>query len=267
MKQCLPCKVIQNTLINKEMFRLEFSWPGSILRAGQFVMVKPQRSAVFLPRPISVEFWKDNVIGLLIQHKGRGTEELAGLQSGEEAELIGPLGNAWADFLPAVSGSKARGIKQIALIGGGVGIAPLVALSCELPKGSFDFYAGFRTAFCSQEEKELLLGQSLAGASQLVISAEEITDTSSDINENIRHGRIPDFLDPDDYAAVCACGPEAMLRIVAEKCDAAEVPCYVSLERHMACGVGACLGCTVATTEGNRRCCADGPVFPASEVF
>ena len=267
MKQCLPCKVIQNTPINKEMFRLEFSWPGSVVRAGQFVMVKPQRSAVFLPRPLSVAFWKDDVIGLLIQRKGQGTEELANLQSGEDAELIGPLGNAWADFLPAVSGSKARGLKPIALVGGGVGIAPLLALSCELPKGSFDFYAGFRTAFCSQEEKELLLGQSLAGVSQFIISAEEITDNGSGFNAGVQHGRIPSFLDPEDYAAVCACGPEAMLRAVAEKCTAADIPCYVSLERRMACGVGACLGCTVATAEGNRRCCADGPVFPAGVVL
>ena len=267
MKQCLPSKVVQNTPVNEEIFHLELTWRGSILRAGQFFMVKPKRSDVFLPRPISVAFYKDDSICFLIQRKGRGTEELAGLQPGEETELIGPLGNTWADFLPAVSGSKTRGLKPVALIGGGVGIAPLLALSCELPKGSFDFYAGFRTGFRNQEEKNLLLGPSLSGLKQLIITAEEITDVSSGFNVNIRFGRIPDFLNPSDYSAISACGPEPMLRVVAEKCAAAEVPCYVSLERHMACGVGACLGCTVATTEGNRRCCTDGPIFPAEEVF
>ena len=267
MKQCFSCELIYNVSINNEIARLDFEWPGSMTKAGQFFMVKLKRSGVFLPRPISFIFWKDDSIGFLIQCKGRGTEELANLQIGEKAELIGPLGNAWADFLPAVSGSKTRGLKPVALIGGGVGIAPLLALSCELPKGSFDFYAGFRTGFRSQEEKNLLLGPSLSGLKQLIITAEEITDVSSDFNENIRLGRIPDFLNPSDYSAISACGPEPMLRVVAEKCAAAEVPCYVSLERHMACGVGACLGCTVATTEGNRRCCTDGPIFPAEEVF
>jgi NAD(P)H-flavin reductase len=81
-----------------------------------------------------------------------------------------------------------------------------------------------------------------------------------------KKGRIPDFLDPAEYAAVCACGPSAMLKAVAARSAAANVPCFVSIERRMACGVGACLGCTVKTKNGNRRCCADGPVFPAGEI-
>jgi NAD(P)H-flavin reductase len=265
MKQFLSCRLIQNARINDGFFRLDFSWPGSVPRAGQFFMIKPKRSAVFLPRPYSVSLWKENLVGFLIQIKAQGTKELASMQNGEEAELTGPLGNAWIDFLPAVSGSKIRGLKPIALIGGGAGIAPLQALCAELPKGSFDFYAGFKKSFCSIEEKIMLLGQALANPPQLIISAEEIDGDG--VNSDIHSGRIPDFLDPANYAAVCACGPQAMLRAVAEKCAAAETPCYVSLERHMACGVGACLGCTVSTVNGNRRCCADGPVFSAGEVF
>ena len=277
MKQCLCSSLIQNTPVNGEVFRLELSWRGSVIRAGQFVMVKPKRSGVFLPRPLSVAFWQDNSVGFLVQRKGRGTEELASLHPGEEVELTGPLGNAWTDFLPAVSARKDRGLKPIALIGGGVGIAPLLALGSELPKGSYDFYAGFRNGFCSNEEKNLLLepvfpgialsGAVLSGPGQLIIAAEETAEECSGFNAGVRTGRIPDFLDTANYAAVCACGPEAMLRTVAEKCAAAGVPCYVSLERRMACGAGACLGCTVTTAKGNRRCCADGPVFPGTEVF
>ena len=85
-------------------------------------------------------------------------------------------------------------------------------------------------------------------------------------------GRIPDFFEPEQYAAVCACGPQAMLKAVAVKCKNAGVPCFVSLEQRMACGVGACLGCTVKTINGNKglqnqRCCADGPIFNADEVI
>ncbi|MDR3248072.1 MAG: dihydroorotate dehydrogenase, partial [Treponema sp.] len=75
------------------------------------------------------------------------------------------------------------------------------------------------------------------------------------------------FVDYQDYAAVFACGPTPMLKAVAEKSKAAGVPCFISMEARMACGAGACLGCTIATTGGNRRCCADGPIFPAEEVL
>jgi NAD(P)H-flavin reductase len=289
MKQCFSCELIYNTPINNEIVRLDFEWPGSMPKAGQFFMVKPKQSSVFLGRPVSVALWEIaatneefirkrvrskkspyqrhlmakfmnvNTVRFLIAKRGKGTGELAALHTDEEAELIGPLGNAWTDFLPALSGSKARGLKPIALIGGGIGIAPLLALSCELPENSFDFYAGFKTGFRSQEEQNMLLVPALLGSQQFVIATEN--------GKSGKKGRIPDFLNPSDYSAVCACGPEPMLRVVAEKCAAAEVPCYVSLERHMACGVGACLGCTVATTEGNRRCCTDGPIFPAEEVY
>ena len=248
--------VLSVTDLTSDIFRLDCTWTGDSPRAGQFFMVKPGLTTVFLPRPISAAFWDKKKLGFLILRQGRGTEELAALHPGETLEISGPLGNAWADFLPAQTGAA----KPMALVGGGVGIAPLLALAAELPEKSFDFFAGFRTGFKNSDERAGLLGSVESSAKNIIIAAEE------DAGPGIRRGRIPDFLDPAEYAAVFACGPEAMLRAAAEKC-AAGVPCYVSLERRMACGVGACLGCTVATSGGNRRCCADGPVFPASEIF
>jgi NAD(P)H-flavin reductase len=254
----MMCKIINNNFINNEIFRLDFVWqPAQVKlsapKAGQFFMIKPKRSAVFLGRPISVAKWEPDTVTFLIALRGQGTRELAAMRTGEEAELIGPLGNAWADFLPpAKEGSK------IALIGGGIGLAPLNALLCETSVHHFDLYAGFRTGFKSDEEKNALLGAANQ-ANKTVIATEDGTDGHK--------GRIPDFLEPGQYAAVCACGPEPMLKAVAEKCKAAGVPCFVSLEKRMACGVGACLGCTVKTVSGTRRCCADGPIFTAGEVF
>jgi NAD(P)H-flavin reductase len=254
-------ELIRRIPINSEIFRLVFAWPGenrsprdTVPKAGQFFMIKPQRSAVFLARPISVAQWQDNTLTFLIALCGKGTQELALMQSGEKAELIGPLGNAWADFLPSVKNS---GNKPIALVGGGIGLAPLNALPGEESDYVFDLYAGFRTGFRNAEEKTALLGA--AGAANIIIATE-------DGREGLK-GRIPDFLEPEKYAAVCACGPQPMLKAVAEKCKIAGVPCFISLERRMACGVGACLGCTVKTVNGNRRCCADGPVFKAEEVI
>jgi len=277
------CKIINNNFINNEIFRLDFVWQAGTPKAGQFFMIKPKRSAVFLGRPISVARWEPaaidrnfihkkargkktpyqrhltgkyleaDTVTFLIARRGQGTQELAAMHSGEEAELIGPLGNAWADFLPpANDGGK------IALIGGGIGIAPLNALLCETSAYHFDLYAGFRTGFKSDEEKNALLGAAHQ-AKKIVIATEDGADGHK--------GRIPDFFEPGQYAAVCACGPEPMLKAVAAKCKAAAVPCFVSLEKRMACGVGACLGCTVKTVSGNRRCCADGPIFTADEVI
>jgi NAD(P)H-flavin reductase len=199
-----------------------------------------------------VALWEPpDTVKLLVARRGPGTAELAGMQAGEEAELTGPLGNAWADLLPA-------GTKPAALVGGGIGIAPLEALIAEQPEGNFDFYAGFKTGFAGPDEKRGLLGPA-AGARNLIIAIENGAGGMA--------GRIPDFLDPAKYRAVCACGPEPMLRAVAAKCETAGTPCFISLERRMACGVGACLGCAVTTRSGNRRCCADGPVFNAREVI
>jgi len=261
------CELLYNTFITKEIFKLDFVWPGSAPRAGQFFMVKPKRTSVFLGRPVSFANWqpqakdreyirKFNTISLLILRKGRGTTELASMKNGEEAEIIGPLGNAWSDFLPPEKNPKD---KPIALVGGGIGIAPLNALLCETPDYGYVFHAGFKKSLKNYDEKDMLLGPAVLSADKMIIASE---DGKSD-----NKGFITDFFEAEKYSAVCACGPEAMLRIIAEKCAAAGVPCYVSLERHMACGVGACLGCAVETTKGMRRCCADGPIFPASEVF
>jgi NAD(P)H-flavin reductase len=222
-------------------------------------MIKPQRSAVFLFRPISVAMWESSTVRFLIALRGKGTQELAAMRSGEEAELIGPLGNSWSDFLPPV---KNDDNKPIALVGGGIGLAPLNALLCEFseaPGYSFDLYAGFRTGFRNNEEKIMLLGAAYLEANNIILATEDGKDGLK--------GRITDFLEPEKYAAVCACGPEPMLKTVAAKCKAAEVPCFVSMEKRMACGVGACLGCTIKTVSGNRRCCADGPIFKADEVI
>jgi NAD(P)H-flavin reductase len=192
----------------------------------------------------------------MIALRGRGTAELAGLRPGDMVELTGPLGNAWADFLPGEEGGG-----KIALCGGGIGIAPLIALAMERGGNGVDFYAGFKTLSSKPEDREYadFFGHTFFKALKIVLATEDGGRGNA--------GRIPDFLDPRTYRAVCACGPEPMLKAVWAKCQAAAVPCFISMERRMACGAGACLGCTVKTTRGNKRCCADGPVFPAEEIL
>jgi len=249
----LVCELTSNSPVNGEVFIMHFTWNGHPPKAGQFFMVKPLQSGVFLPRPISVcEFNpSQNSIKFLIARKGKGTEELAQMQNGEKAELTGPLGNKWEDFLPES--------KNVVLVGGGVGIAPLIALTSEKPECDFHFYAGFRHGFRDKDEENAMLGFA-SNAKKLIVTAED--------GKNALNGRIVDFLfEPQNYDAIFACGPMPMLKTIVDKCKARKVACFVSLEKLMACGVGACLGCTVRTKKGNRRCCADGPIFNAGELY
>jgi NAD(P)H-flavin reductase len=181
----------------------------------------------------------------LVVRRGQGSRDLVDMRPGEEAELIGPLGNSWP--VADIPLDKSSGC--VALVSGGIGIAPLLAVIPELGKKHFDFYAGFKTASFGLEHIK---------PRTLIISTENGS-------EGLK-GRIPDFFIPTGYCRVFACGPQPMLKTVGDACIAAEVPCFVSTEQRMACGVGVCLGCNVKTTGGNRRCCTDGPVFNAEEL-
>ncbi len=222
-------------------------------QAGQFYLLRSVGSAQLLARPISIAGIQEkdgNILDLsfMIARRGRGTEELGRLSAGDNLEILGPLGSSWLgvaeDILEKTSG------KPLALIGGGIGIAPLLELAQELPAKNYDFFAGFRS--CS-------FGLPSSGPRHLIIASEDGSEGEK--------GRIPDFLDAGDYGLIFACGPEPMLRAVVERAEKTGTPCIVSLERRMACGVGACLGCSVETVHGRKRCCVEGPVFKAEEII
>ena len=247
------CECIGRSVLNEEVISLDFAWEGPAPKAGQFFLLRPQRTSVFLGRPLSAAGWnlrrsksrpvEPGILEFILAIRGKGTKELADLRPGEKAFLTGPLGRGWLE----VSGAQRPG--KTALVSGGVGIAPLAFFAQE-QGGLVDFYAGFRSKpFCLENIK----------AQRIIIASEDGCAGHK--------GRIPDFFVPDNYDAVFTCGPESMLRTIAKKCRAKGVKCYVSLERHMACGTGACLGCTVETGSGNRRCCSDGPVFDAEDIF
>ena len=247
------CELTNNFHINEDIFILQFLWEYDSPKAGQFFMIKPQRSSTFLPRPISIfEFNKENnLLKFLISKRGKGTHELSLLQPGEMVRLIGPIGNSWTEFLPE-SG-------KAALIGGSTGTAPLSALIFEKPEYDFHFYAGFKKGFNDKLKEDTFLGAAV-NAKKLIIAAED--------GRSAHYGRIVDLLvEPEKYNIVFACGPSAMLKIVKEKCEHKNVSCFLSMENIMACGAGACLGCTIKTVNGNRCCCKDGPIFPAKEII
>ncbi|MCL2765723.1 MAG: dihydroorotate dehydrogenase electron transfer subunit [Treponema sp.] len=254
---CKQCELVYNYSVNDEYFILGFVWENPIPKAGQFFMLKPLRTSVFLPRPIGIFEYipEKKIVKFLISRRGRGTIELSLLNIGEKVQLTGPLGNCWADFLPENGLEKGKA----ALVGGSAGVAPLAALVAERSDYNFHFYAGFRQGFREKEEEDAILGAGIK-AKKVIITAED--------GRNALIGLITDFIiDLESFDFVFGCGPMPMLHALMKKCEIKNIPCFLSLESRMACGVGACYGCSVHTTGGNRRCCKEGPIFPSKEVI
>jgi NAD(P)H-flavin reductase len=159
------------------------------------------------------------------------------------------LGNFWPlDDIPA-DYYKGKTSGPVALVSGGTGLAPLLSIIPELGKKKYDLYAGFRSGSFGLEN----------------IKPNALILATDDGSMGVK-GRIPDFFNPKGYCKVFACGPEPMIEAISDICIKCGVPCFISIEKHMACGVGACQGCTVKTTRGTRRCCTDGPIFNAEEI-
>ena len=226
-------------------------------RPGQFVHVRVTgANDPLLRRPFSIML-RDagkGTIQLLMRTVGRGTEILANAAAGAVFDLIGPLGNGFP-----VPDDKC----SLLLIAGGVGVAPLVFLADALqlaPRGHY-----VRGLLGAANEDALACWQEFAGRCEEFEAATE--DGSAGV-EGLVTDLIPAQLERGGVDAVYTCGPRAMMAKVAQICAEASVPCWVSLEQFMGCGVGACLGCVVPMRgePRYRRVCKDGPVFEAGEI-
>jgi len=232
--------------------------------AGQFCMLRAwgRDEAPLLSRPISVheaypirgdEPICENgqplqLVTFLFEVKGRGTGCLAQLEAGDTLQITGPAGNGF-DFSGLAKGTK------VALVGGGIGTAPLYQAARELAAMDIraDVYYGFR-----DEPYEMEPYRHTAG----------VVRVATDSGRVGFHGFVTQMLKPEEYDLVVCCGPEVMMRRVAAMCAQQNTRCLVSLEKKMACGIGACLGCTCKTKSGEgKSVCKHGPVFDAKEVF
>ncbi|MCD8338474.1 MAG: dihydroorotate dehydrogenase electron transfer subunit [Lachnospiraceae bacterium] len=257
---------------------------------GQFVSVYSNDSGRMLPRPISIcEADRDNGrIRLVYRVAGKGTAEFAGCQAMDTLDLLGPLGNGFPlERCPAG--------RSAFLIGGGIGIPPMVELSKRL-EGRVQVIAGYRD--------ELFLTDELAANGELYLSVEKddlfknlsvgadaetdrflIEGTVPEQQEDagirsvwhgVTHGNVLDCIRENQLQAdvIYACGPTPMLRAIKAYAQEKGIECYLSLEQRMACGIGACLACVCESAEvdahsqvKNKRICKEGPVFAADEVI
>ena len=251
-KRIEDLKVIENKRLNKDFFIIELEDNTKIpdLKPGQFIQVRVDGSPeTFLRRPISVHDvdYIKNTLKILIQIAGKGTETLSKIESGDTLNIIYPLGNSFS--VPA-NGNK------ILLVGGGCGIAPLLFLGRSLKSNGFvpDILLGFRNKDRIIEFEEYLQ-----------IGNVFITTEDGSMGEK-GYVTTHSIFATHEYNKIYCCGPDRMMKAIADYCKKKEIVCEVSLENLMACGIGACLCCVVDTVRGNLCTCIDGPVFNVNDL-
>ena len=232
-------------------------WIGTDLAKGavpgQFICLYTKDKSALLPRPISIcEVDKEkDMLRIVYRVAGKGTAEFSAYQAGETVEVLGTLGNGFPY-------EKAAG-KKVFLMGGGIGIPPMLELAKEMD-ATKQIVVGYR-------DEKTFLKEDLEKYGEVYIATEDGSVGTK--------GNVMDAIRENDLQAdmIFACGPMPMLRAIKRYAEEAGIPAYISLEEHMACGVGACLGCVVKTKEvdhhsheHNARICTDGPVFEAGEV-
>ena len=246
-KYILDLNVVSVTQIHARyvLIRLTDDNPLPEMLPGQFVEVRIDGSpSTFLRRPISINYVDRslNELWLLVATVGEGTKALARLQAGDLLNCMLPLGNG---FTPAKPGEK------VLLIGGGVGVAPLLYMGAEMQKSGIEptFLLGARTA------QDLLMLDEFKRYGRVYVTTEDGSAGEQGFVTN--HS----ILNQESFDRISTCGPTPMMKAVARLAKEKGISCEVSLENLMACGLGACLCCVEKTTEGNVCVCKDGPVF------
>lgn len=252
-KVAINCAVLAHRIITDDVSEVIVFAPEIAQKAlpGQFVHVKITDGEPLLRRPISIS----NVdaaagtLSLIYRIVGKGTAVLAKLKQGDLVNCLGPLGHGFD-----------LNCERPLLVGGGMGIAPLIFLAQRLK-------SKYTTVLLGGRNKAEMFWTPLYKdyAKEIFIT----TDDGSMGEKGFTVDLLPKLLKENEYDRIFVCGPQIMMEMVAKIAMAANVPCQVSLEKHMACGIGACLSCTCeAKDDGKRKkVCTDGPVFWAREVL
>lgn len=222
--------IIENKPVATGIYKMRLAYEGTV-GVGQFFMLRAWDKDPLLSRPISVHNYEDGELTFLYQVVGKGTQILSKIEVGDDVTLQGPYGNGFPDV-----------DTDLVVVGGGIGIAPLYytcrAFKAAHPDKNLRVYLGFRDeAYCVDSFED--------------VADEVIVDIGGIITNRVE-------TKPDE--TFFTCGPEIMMKSLCSVVPEGN-PVYVSLEAHMACGIGACLGCTCKTSEGNKKVCKDGPVF------
>jgi len=250
-------RLLKNERISREYYLLTLENSLGQFEPGQFVMLSAtQGFDPYLKRPISVMADDKNGLQLLVKTAGRGTKILGDQLPGITLDVTGPLGNRF----PRPQSDD----QSVTLVGGGVGIPPLLFLAERLRadgfKGTINAAIGARSA------EGLLMLDRFEAVCDTILTATEDGSAGT-------HGFVTEPLKPlietlnPETAMVYSCGPTPMMKAVSALTAPGGIPLFVSLEEFMACGTGACMGCAVEIRDqGYLRVCYDGPVFCAWDV-
>lgn len=242
--------VLETTRIsdNTAIIKLELPSVSAEAAPGQFIHIKCGEG-LLLRRPISICDTRDGLLTIVAEARGDGTKWLINRQPGDKLDILGPLGNGFQ-----LSG------KHIILVGGGIGVPPMLFAARKAP-GRVTAILGFRNC-----ENVLLEDAFKKTCNNVIIT----TDDGSYGMRGTVTAPLEKLLLTGDFDAVLTCGPKPMLKAVASLAKQHGVPCQVSLEERMGCGIGACLVCACKTQKDGKEhmahVCKDGPVFSAEEV-
>lgn len=249
MKYSLQSGIIDKKQLTDDIYMLHILCPeiASLIIPGQFLHIRCGDKT--LRRPISVCDCDENSVKIVFKVKGSGTRYLSERKAGDILDIIGPLGN----------GFELSEYKKVLLVGGGIGIPPLLYLARRKPGTSA--LLGFRNS------DEIILQDEFSSVCKNVTV---MTDDGSKGQKGFVTENLYNTIKDNGIDCVCAVGPTVMMSAVAKIADDAGVCCFVSLEERMGCGVGACLTCACKIkrngTDEYLHVCKDGPVFNASEV-
>ena len=239
-------KILSNQPVAPKIFKIVLDAPdlAKISRAGQFLQVKIADEFT-LRRPLGIAGTLNGKISIFYRTVGHGTEILSKKRVGEVLNVLGALGNGFS-----------TPNNKILLVGGGMGLAPLL---CAAQNFNSDVLIAGRNA------DEVIFWQN-----EFQNYAENIfitTDDGSYAKKGFATDFLPEILAANNFSAIYTCGPEIMMKNVAKIALNHSLPCQVSFEKRMACGLGACLSCSIDTAHGRKKVCKDGPVFDAKTVF
>lgn len=255
-KKKMMANVVEQTCLQEGIYSLRISCREAAqeARPGQFLSLYSADASRLLPRPISIcEIDQEaGELRLVYRVAGEGTKEFSELKSGDTIPVIGPLGNGFP--LDRMTEGKTA-----LLVGGGIGVPPMVELSRQLP-GKKLLVMGYRN-------KDTFLSEELAENGDLFFATDDGSlGTRGTVIDAIRENKL-------QADVIFSCGPTPMLRALKAYAEENGMECWISMEERMACGIGACLACVCKSKEidshsmvHNKRICKDGPVFLASEV-
>ena len=252
---CCEATVLSHESILPDIRLLRALWPDRehAPHAGQFLPCVPgapmRLPSCPAPSACTSGSRRPRPLSFCIRSSAKALTKIAQLKTGDTFQLTGPMGNGFD--IPALT----EQYHKIAVVGGGIGTAPMYQVTRELAAAGVkpDVFFGFRdTPYCMEEYRSIA----------------NVVKVSTDTGAVGFHGFVTQLYDPADYDAVLICGPTVMMKNAARICAEKGTPCFVSLEKKMACGIGACLGCTCETKGGEgKSVCKNGPVFDATEVF